>query len=45
VLLAVALDHAHRLAVAELAPQLLLEQLGVGAITWLAARRMWPVER
>ena len=39
VLLAVAFDHAHRLAVAELAPQLLLEQLGVGAITLLAARR------
>ena len=29
-LLAVALEHAHRLAVAEGAPQLLLEQLGVG---------------
>jgi hypothetical protein len=29
VLLAVALEHAHRLAVAELAPQLLLEELRV----------------
>jgi hypothetical protein len=45
VLLVVALHHAHRLALAQLAPQLLGNSLGLGPITLLAARRMALVER
>jgi hypothetical protein len=43
--LVVALDDGDRLAGAELAPQLLLVELGLWPITALAAARMLPVER
>jgi hypothetical protein len=45
VFLVVGIDDAHRLALAQLGEQRLGEQLRVGPITLLAARRMALVER
>jgi hypothetical protein len=45
VLFGVAVDHAHRLALAQFREQVLGNSLGLGPITLLAARRMALVER